>query len=272
MPKYSNHYTVSETEVNLIRFDTFTATERLEAVLVNPDDHCLLCDLSWRHGNHKKPGLSAIFAFAMTKGGAMAQNWRAGEPWQRMTVEDHPDGFFPHQAYWCLQFQLPKEEDKKLLRDLRRVYENFGYHETASWAIWQFAMTKGRESSREWRLHRNAARARESMGEILRGRSERLRRQWRLRWNIIRSRLRHRLRSLPFRSPTSRIQHPHPSHTLKSLDLPDSITCTKMTSPPPARTSSISDQQEPQAPTNPEIPHCALCAGEMRTTCQACGL
>ena len=187
-PNHSNLF-------NSISFDFYIAIERLEAVLRSPEDNCLLLELSCRYANHKQAGLSIVWAFAMTKGGAMAQHWRVGEPWHRTTVEDHPDGFSPNEAYWCLQLCLPDRKDKKLLRDLRRENENMGYIETASWAIWQFAMAKGKESSREWSSDQNAARARESMGEIPRGRCERFRRQWRLRWNMIRSPLRNRLRS-----------------------------------------------------------------------------
>lgn len=81
----------------------------------------------------------------------MAQNWRAGEAWQPKTVEDHPDGFFPNEAYRYLQIHLPKQEDKAERRswalkpagdalmvqlprwsNLRRKNENMGYLETAS--------------------------------------------------------------------------------------------------------------------------------------------
>lgn len=83
-----------------------------------------------------------------------------------MMVEEYPDGFFPNKAYEHLHTSLPKRDDKDLLRTLRSKYEkDKEYVEPASWAIWKFAVTKGKESAREWRIHQNAARAREVMGE-----------------------------------------------------------------------------------------------------------
>lgn len=224
-PNLSNLYTIVEREEQPIRFESYSAIKRLEAVLGNPNDTFLLHEMTRRYARHKEPGLSAIWAFAMTKGGAMPQNWRAGEPWQPMMVEDLPDGFFPNDAYQHLHDHLPKQKDKEILHDLRKKNEDM--EEAASWAIWQLALKKGQDSSRAWRLDQNAARARELMGETAPARKG-LWTKLRGRFQRHRSPLPHQLRSLLFcsttsgKNPTSSSQsHPQEPQLIPPYQLPD---------------------------------------------------
>ena len=106
-----------------------------------------LCDLSWRPSAHKQPGLSIIWAFAMTKVGAMKQTCHTGTPWQVHHVEDHPDGFFPVLAYLHLASHLRNQDDGTILRYLLDDYVSMGCPEAPLWPTWEFAIAKREASS-----------------------------------------------------------------------------------------------------------------------------
>ena len=156
---------MSEIEDSLVRFESYGAIERLEAALKNPDDHALLYSLTRQNENHKQPGLSIIWAFAMTKVGAMKQTCDIGTPWQGHHVQDHPDGFFPVLAYLQLASRLRNQADGTVLHDLLEENVRMKCPEAPLWAMWEFAMHKGRESSRQWRRELDAARQLETAEE-----------------------------------------------------------------------------------------------------------
>ena len=141
-----------------MRFEPYEAVERLEAALKNPDDHALIYSLTRQNENHKRPCLSIIWAFAMTKVGAMEQVWHIGTRWQLHHVKDHPDGFFPDLAYQHLASHLKNQADRSILRYFLEDNVRMKCPEAPLWAIWEFAMAKGEESSRQWREDLDAAR------------------------------------------------------------------------------------------------------------------
>ena len=156
---------MSAIEYSLFTFDSYGAIEQLEAALGNPDDQALLYSLTRQNENHQQAGLSIIWAFAMTKGGAMEQEWHIGTPWQLHHTEDYPDGFFPDHAYKYLGSNLENENDQSLLRGFLEENVKMGRPEAALWAMWEFAMAKGEESTRTWRRYLDAVRQRELAGE-----------------------------------------------------------------------------------------------------------
>ena len=70
-----------------------------------------------------------------------------GTPWQLHHVEDHPDGFFPDLAYLHLASHLRNQDDRAILRYFLDDNVRMGCPEAPLWAMWEFAMHKGRESS-----------------------------------------------------------------------------------------------------------------------------
>ena len=134
-------------EDSLVRFESYGAIERLEAALESPDDKALLYSLSRQNENHKQAGLSIIWAFAMTKGGAIEQAWHIGTPWQIRPVEDHPDVVFPDLAYQHLESHLGNQDDKSILRDFLDENVRIGCPEAPLWALWESAVAEGEASS-----------------------------------------------------------------------------------------------------------------------------
>ena len=149
-------------------FSSYIAIERLTAALHKPDDQALLYSLIRQHEKHEQAGLSVIWAFAMTKAGAMKQTWYLGSPWHLKHAEKHPDGFFSDPAYQSLESCL-ETQDKLILRRFLDHNVRMSRPEARLWAMWQFAMAKGQESSWEWREHLDRKRQREMAEENARG-------------------------------------------------------------------------------------------------------
>ena len=127
----------------------------LERSLLNPDDIRLLNDLlpkPYLVPNDEQcpdPFLQAIWAFAMVKAGVSADNFWPWATRMMNTIEHHPEGIFSDLAFQQLQSHLHDSDDKQLLQDLHSQYAE--RLDQGSFAIWDFAVAKGRESTEQWR-------------------------------------------------------------------------------------------------------------------------
>ncbi len=90
----------------------------------------------------------------MIKTGASTRDffaWMTGQ--MRMTEVDE-DGVFADIAFRTLHSHLSNQEEKISFDGFFSIYN--GYQ--APWAIWAFAVAKGEESARKWRLDLDASR------------------------------------------------------------------------------------------------------------------